>query len=189
MTIFDDRETLSGPMDEIAEPDPPQSTVAPRPTLAAGHTPSLCVAPDLVGLDALDAQGVARKAGVRLSISAWETKVGPWGMILVQHPSPGARVRPGSRVHVVQSRRPHARVPDVRGLPAEEAVELVRRMGLLAIVADDRASPSTPKGHVVSIRPIAGTLVVDGSTVVIDIAPAGRTTQDASAGVDLPTPP
>lgn len=180
MTDFDEYETRADPMSGASDTPLPLASLDHGSTSPVRPTPGRSVVPDVIGLDALDGDGLARDAGVRLSVSVWETKVGPWGMILVQHPSAGARVKPGSRVHVVVSGRAHARVPAVLGLPVEEAIELVRRAGLLPIVAVGQASGAAPIGHVVSIRPTAGTLVTDGSVVAIAVVPAEGAVPDAS---------
>ncbi len=185
MTDIDDYETRAEPMSAASDALVPPTSLNHGSTVPVHRTPGRRVVPDVVGLDALDGDGLAREAGVCLSVSVWETKVGPWGMILVQHPSAGARVKPGSRVHVVVSGRPHARVPEVRGLPVEEAIELVRRAGLLPIVAVGRASGSQPSGHVASIRPTAGTLVTDGSVVAIAVVPVEDAAPDGSPDAPL----
>ena len=185
MTDFDEYEARGELLSGASDSPLPLASLDPGSTNPTRRPPGRRVVPDVVGLDALDGDCLARDAGVQLSVSVWETKVGPWGMILVQHPSAGARVKPGSRVHVVVSGRTHARVPAVRGLPVEEAVELVRRAGLRPIVAVGQAAGSAPVGHVASIRPTAGTLVTDGSVVAIAVVPAEGAASDGSPDATL----
>ena len=40
------------------------------------------VTPDVIGLDLVEAHRMARRHGLRLTVSVWETKIGPWGMVL-----------------------------------------------------------------------------------------------------------
>jgi serine/threonine-protein kinase len=134
--------------------------------------PESIVAPDLVGLDAIEAHVLARHAGLRVAVSVWETKIGPWGLVLSQQPSPGTPTTPRSRLQVVVAGRPHRTVPDVRGLPLRSAMTELRRVGLQPMTSSERMSRSVPSGHVVSTRPAAGSLVVDGSAVELTVARA-----------------
>lgn len=127
-------------------------------------------APDLIGLDALDAHALARDAELRLSVAVWETPIGPWGMVLDQQPSPGAHVRRGSPIRIVVSGRPQLRLPDLRGLPLQTATDELSWLGFVPLVDGRRATRSVPAGHVVSSRPAAGTLTAHGSVVALTVA-------------------
>ena len=129
-----------------------------------------CHAPDLVGLPAVEAHAAARSAGVRLSVSVWETTVGPWGMVVDQRPEAGTRVRRGGGLRVIVSGRPHAPVPEVRGLPLEAALERLCWLGFVPLLKARRPSKSVPAGHIVSTLPCAGSLLTDGSVVALTLA-------------------
>lgn len=138
-----------------------------RPTVPYGPADGPA-APDVVGMALLDARRLAGQHGLRLVVSVWETKIGPWGLILSQHPAAGSTIRRGERVHVVVAGRPHLVVPDVAGLESGVAMERLRRAGLQPVHGAQRSSRSIPDGHVVATRPRAGTLVVDGSSIVVE---------------------
>lgn len=125
--------------------------------------------PDVVGMEVLDALHLLRQHGLRLLVSVWETKIGPWGMVLSQQPEPQSRVRRRSRVQVVVAGRPHLVVPDVCGLEIGAAMERLRRAGLRPARGRERVSRGVAPAHVVAMHPRAGTLVVDGSRVVLDV--------------------
>ena len=142
-------------------------------------------APDIVGLGVLEAHAAARQLGLHLSVSVWETKLGPWGLFLSQRPEPGARVRVGTRIEAVVAGRPYLAVPDVVGLAGPAAIESLRRMGLQPIITAERASRTVDAGAVVLTRPSAGSLVVHGSRVSLVISrghAAGRAGRRPSSG-------
>ncbi len=139
--------------------------------------------PDVIGLDILDAHRLVRSVGLRLAVSVFETKLGPWGSILSQQPEPGASMRTGSRVHAVVAGRPHLTVPDVRGQRPDVALDALRRCGLEPIVTEWRASRTAEAGTVASTRPSAGTLVVDGSRVTLSISSGQPVRRRSTHGV------
>jgi serine/threonine-protein kinase len=154
-------------MDERAAPESPLAALSVHRAVADGRQPVARVlqAPDVIGLQVLDAHAAVRKLGLRLAVSVWETKLGPWGSILSQRPEPGARIRVGTRIQAVVAGRPHRAVPDVRGQRLDVAIEALRRHGLQPVVIAGRASRTIERDTVVSSRPSAGALVLDGSRV------------------------
>ena len=109
-------------------------------------------------------------AGVRLSVTVWQTLVGPWGLVLDQSPEPGTRVRRGTRLHVIISGRPHQPVPDVRGLSLEAAIEQLSWLGFIPLTTARLRSREHPVGQVIEIRPTAGTVLAHGSVVALSVA-------------------
>lgn len=128
------------------------------------------VVPDAIGLSVLDGHALVREQGLRIAISVWQTKIGPWGLILSQHPEPGSVVRSGSPIQVVVAGRPHLTVPDVRGLPRFSAMDMLRRLGLRPEVAGERRSRSVEQDSVISTLPGAGSLVADGSCIALEVS-------------------
>jgi serine/threonine-protein kinase len=131
-------------------------------------------APDLIGSGFHDAYALANAAGLRLSVSVWETTVGPWGRVLDQRPEPNARLRRGGRIVVIVSGRPQEQVPDVRALPLADAIDRLVWLGFVPLVESRRASCSVPAGHLLATRPAAGTLLACGSVVALAVASAQR---------------
>lgn len=127
-------------------------------------------APDLVGLALLDAQHLARTAGFSVTVAVWETKVGPWGQVLSQQPMSGTMGQAGTPIHVVVAGRPHVTLPDLRGLDAHTAVGELRRLGLVPGGREERRSMNVLVGSVIATRPTGGSLVVDGSSVVLIVS-------------------
>jgi serine/threonine-protein kinase len=128
--------------------------------------------PDLIGLAATEAYPAARAANVRLTVKAWETSVGPWGLVVDQQPAAGTHVRRGSRLAVVVSCRLRAPVPDVTGLTLEAALERLVWLGLVPLVIARRPSVSVAPGHIESTRPAPGSVAACGTVVALTVARA-----------------
>lgn len=128
------------------------------------------VVPDAIGLSVLDAHRLVREQRLRIAISVWETKIGPWGLVLSQDPEPGSVVQPGTRIQVVVAGRPHLTIPDVRGLPSTVAMDVLRRLGLQPAVSTARGSRTVERGSVITTQPRAGSLVADGSRIVLEVS-------------------
>jgi eukaryotic-like serine/threonine-protein kinase len=164
--IVDDRV----PMPELTEEMPASPVPPTSPDAQDLVRMQPCRVPDLVGLEAPDAHALARSSGVRLTVSVWETVVGPWGMVLEQLPRAGTRARRGARIRVIVSGRPQAPVPDVRGLPLDTAIEHLSWLGFIPLTTARRRSQNQPVGHILSIRPAAGTILGYGSVVALTVA-------------------
>lgn len=61
------------------------------------------------------------------------------------------------------------KVPDVKGLSADEAEMLIQRAGLIAVVSDSNYVKTMPAGSVLDIVPVAGQNVKLGRTVYLTI--------------------
>ncbi|MEX1296011.1 MAG: PASTA domain-containing protein [Candidatus Limnocylindrales bacterium] len=168
MTL-DDRVAIPGLVDHGTAAGP---SLAPPDHEATVRRSGPRRAPDMIGLDALDAHAIARESDLRLSVTVWETPTGPWGLVVDQQPSPGVHVRRGSRVRIVVSGRPHLRLPDLRGLPLETAIDELCWLGFVPLVDARRPSGSVRAGHIISTRPAAGTLTAHGSVVALTVAKA-----------------
>ena len=167
----EDRVTIPG--QRVGEP--PSST----PLVPLDHRASLFgggarPAPDLIGLGFPDTYALVNAAGLRLSVSVWETTVGPWGRVLDQRPAPKDRLRRGGRIAVTISGRPHEQVPDVLGIPLSDSIDRLAWLGFVPLVDSRRSSRSVSAGHVLATRPFAGALLPCGSVVALTVASARR---------------
>jgi eukaryotic-like serine/threonine-protein kinase len=138
------------------------------------------VVPDTIGLNALEAHRLLRAQRLAIAISVWETKIGPWGLVLSQDPEPGSLVAAGSNVTVVVAGRPHLTVPDVRGLPHTVAADILRRAGLSPDVSSERGSRSVARGEVIATLPRVGSLVTDGTRITLEVS-RGRPAADRAS--------
>ena len=126
------------------------------------------------------------------STQDWSETV-PKGAVISQKPAAGTPVKRGAVVEVVVSRgRRPITVPDVRGLPLDEAKAKLTAAGLDVARADDVNHDTVPTGHVVSQKPTKGTLFRgDEVTLVVSKGPVmvpvpnvvGKPVQDAEAAL------
>lgn len=132
-----------------------------------------CV-PHLVGLASTEARRVARLA--RLGVTVSERYVGQelWGMVLEQHPKPGASDVPDGVVEITVGARPRVTVPDLRGRAEDEALSMLRAAGLGAGRRVTRRSDRVSEGHIVRTRPRAGSEVSSGTRISYVIAAGPR---------------
>jgi beta-lactam-binding protein with PASTA domain len=163
------------------EPEPPSGSATPRPAIKPAarpierSIPRTGPAPELVGLGCLEAHALAAAAHVRLTVSVWVTDTGPWGRVLDQRPSPGALLKRGARIAVIVSGRPYEEVPDVRGLPLDDAIERLTWLGLVPLADVRRPPRALPDAHIASTRPPAGSVLSSGSVVALMRAAEPRT--------------
>lgn len=167
----EDRVTIPGQAVGEASSSPPLVPPGHQAGLPGGRARP---APDLIGLGFLDAHAMTAAADLRLSVSVWETSIGPWGRVLDQRPEPTRRIRRGGRIGITVSGRPHEQVPDVRGMPLPDAIERLVWLGFVPIADLKRPSRSVSAGHVVATRPAAGALLACGSVVALTVARAPR---------------
>ncbi len=112
----------------------------------------------------------------------------PAGTVLAQRPAADAPATPGSAVDLLVSDGPSPErtfLPDLVGMPLDEARDWVRLAGLPAdrVQVDPVSVPDVPPGHVVGTTPAAWhPFRSDGTTVRLLVADpdagAGRTTLD-----------
>lgn len=91
------------------------------------------------------------------------------GTVVGQAPLPGQLARPGATTRLMVSLGPERRsVPEVEGLRADRAGDILRSAGL--VVQVDSAQDTRPRGRVVSISPAPGTEIALPHTVRITVS-------------------
>lgn len=140
--------------------------------------------PDLTGLSQSDAEARLADAGLELGTVAQEQSATvPAGAVIRQDPAPGEQVDKGSSVSIVVSTGSPSPSPTPTPSPTASAVEVPNVYGMQSAVAEQqltalglaaafRQKPNTGQqpGTVVNVRPDTGTLVPEGSTVLLVIA-------------------
>jgi hypothetical protein len=117
-------------------------------------------------MDLESARATAADAGLDLDVTRRRTDDAPPGTVLSQDPAAGAEVRPGDTIRVEVARQgATVVVPSVRGMPVEDAVNVLLEADLLPGSRTDRTHGSVPAGAVIRTDPRAGTEVERGSTV------------------------
>jgi len=138
--------------------------------------------PDLSGMTQSAATTTLSAAGLTLGSVTYEQSTAvSAGLVIRQDPAAGEKVDPGSSVSIVISAgsptptaSPSAStgsiaVPPVYGMPYGAAAAKVTGVGLVP-TSKKKLGTGQPPGTVVSVRPDAGTMVAEGSTVLLVIA-------------------
>ena len=138
------------------------------------------VVPDVTGRDLATSIVQLHEANLEVGDVAEIPARLPVGTVIAQRPSEGSIVAPGEPVHVLTSAGPPAErgfLPDLVGLPIEEARDVARLAGITAdrILVDAVAVPGVPTGQVVAMTPRPWFDVrIDDVTVRLQVAdPAG----------------
>jgi serine/threonine-protein kinase len=147
--------------------------------------------PSLVGLDRTAAARDATDAGLLMKIVERRTSEDPRGLVIEQHPGPGAFLSEGDEITVVVSRGPPPiPLPDVAGLPVAEAQAALEQAGFVVAIARE-FNEEVAKDIALGTDPIAGTkrrpestvrlIVSDGPKPVPVPEVAGKTYDEAVA--------
>ena len=121
--------------------------------------------PDLQGLPVETARIQSDAAGYKPRILLQDGP-GRAGTVLRQHPPPSAILHHGGSIdlHVTRGARQVA-VPDVRGMPVDEAQRVIRQAQLSPGDVTYRTIPDSEPNRVIATDPAAGATVDAGSTV------------------------
>jgi serine/threonine-protein kinase len=139
--------------------------------------------PDLANLTQADAEARLADAGLVGAVTQATSTTVPAGSVISQDPAPGTKVDKGSTVsYVVSTGSPSpsptptptpsasgVSVPNVYGMQSTVAAQELTAVGL-AVAYREKKNTGQQPGTVVKIRPDAGTVVPEGSTVLLVIA-------------------
>ncbi len=143
--------------------------------------PPVGVVPNLVGLPLDEAERIVRVQGLSLQVVGTRLTTGPADVVLEQTPMPGGLVPDDRTVRVVVSGRatPTALVPvpDVFGLPLDQAKVVLEEAGLRLGEVRRAHDAAVPAGLVLEQNPRAGVSVAVGTAVDL-ILSAGPPPQD-----------
>jgi beta-lactam-binding protein with PASTA domain len=131
--------------------------------------------PDLAGMTLADAQAALETAGLGSRVVQMNSDTVPAGSVIVQSPSSGSSVAPGTVVAVVESLgappmgTEYVDVPDVTGMERAMAKNTLETAGF-DVEELELANAAVAKDTVFSQIPIAGQQAAEGSTVLIIIS-------------------
>jgi beta-lactam-binding protein with PASTA domain len=128
--------------------------------------------PNVVGLAQRDA--VARLHGAGFRVDSYpEASSRPRGTVLSQRPAGGTRVPASSRVRINVSlgsgERPLRAIPDVTGMPENEAKQRLVELGFTVRSVDQPAADDSERGVVLSQTPAPGGRASAGSQIVLRV--------------------
>ncbi len=122
----------------------------------AGPDPGLSVVPDVTNLPTGEALVILAQSGLRWSETTEVSETVPAGQVIRTEPAAGDSLEAGVEVLVVVSEGTGLPViPDVTGLPLEEALVALAEGGLNVIEATE-VSETVPAGQVIRTEPAAG---------------------------------
>jgi serine/threonine-protein kinase len=183
-------EPRTGRSDKVAEGQVFRQDPAPGTELDRGDTVTYWVSrgvpqatvPDLTNLTQADAETRLADAGLDVgTVSQSTSTTVPAGSVISQDPAADTKVDKGSTVSfVVSTGSPSpspspsptsagVAVPNVYGMPSTVAASELSAAGL-TVAFRQKANTGQEPGTVVKIRPDAGTVVPEGSTVLLVIA-------------------
>lgn len=140
-------------------------------TLIPSLGPRLVTVPDLAGLSEDAAKAQLKEAGLKVDdVTRVPDPETPRGQVLRTSPRAGAEVKPGSKIDVVVSAG--LVMPDVRGMPRDQAAETLEGQGFVVDVQERNADaePCT----VISQSPEAETPMNRGDDVTLIVARCHR---------------
>jgi eukaryotic-like serine/threonine-protein kinase len=140
-----------------------EATVMLVPSLGAKRV----TVPKIQGMSVTDARSTIASAGLQIgAVRRYENLQVPRGTVLRSSPDVGERVREGSRVDILVSAG--MRMPDVSGMPKDEAAAYLGERGLAVTVneIDDDAEPCT----VIAQNPKARSEVDQGLPVTVTVS-------------------
>jgi serine/threonine-protein kinase len=120
-----------------------------------------------VGEKVGEAEAQVVSLGLTATIHRQATETTPAGIVFKQDPVSGTRVDKNGAVSLWESTgKPKVKLPDVRGLPQADAEKQLHDVGMKTKI---KQVPGGTKGQVVAMVPSAGTVVVKGSTVTLNV--------------------
>ena len=126
--------------------------------------------PEVRGLALAEAQRVLRGVGLKVRTQEIASRDYPPGVVIIQKPLPGTKVKRGRRVILTVSKGARrVRVPQLKGQDAEHAKAELRKLGLFPKVVEVTSSEAEP-GQVLDTRPLPGAVVREGDTVVLVVS-------------------
>ncbi len=162
------------PIARIAQQDPPAGSAvrhgrSVRIWLSAGARDMLV--PGLVGVNDRTAEARLRQDGLDVaSVADIRSSDYPADVVIAQDPPPGARA---ARVAVLVNRGELSGgfvMPDVIGVGADAATELLRSVGLRVTVVGQQPYPGVPAGFVLRQHPPAGFQITPGQPISLEVS-------------------
>ncbi|MEW5980828.1 MAG: PASTA domain-containing protein [Acidobacteriota bacterium] len=162
------------PPGRIAQQDPPAGSAvrhgrSVKVWLSEGARDMLV--PSLIGSNDRTAEARLRQDGLDVArIADVRSSDHPADIVIAQDPPPGAR---SSRVSLLVNRGELASgfvMPDLIGVPAEAALELLRTGGLRVTVVGQQPYPGVPGGFVIRQHPPAGFQITPDQPISIEVS-------------------
>ncbi|MFD3607501.1 Stk1 family PASTA domain-containing Ser/Thr kinase [Streptomyces atroolivaceus] len=146
--------------------------------LVISRGPEIVEVPDVESLALADARRELKKSGFAPGMVTREFSAEiDRGKVIRTDPRAGTERRPDSAVALVVSKGSPVDVPDVTGLPAEEATAALDKAGLEAKVLPDRVNSPEAAGEIARQTPGSGAEAAEGDTVELTVSKGPRMLQ------------
>ncbi|MFD8802786.1 Stk1 family PASTA domain-containing Ser/Thr kinase [Streptomyces atroolivaceus] len=146
--------------------------------LVISRGPEIVEVPDVESLALADARRELKKSGFAPGMVTREfSEEIDRGKVIRTEPRAGTERRPDSAVALVVSKGSPVDVPDVTGLPAEEATAALDKAGLKAKVLPDRVNSPEAAGEIARQTPGSGAEAAEGDTVELTVSEGPRMLQ------------
>jgi len=146
--------------------------------------------PNVTGLSESEAREVLIESGLSPSVEYEPSQSVPVDYVIHQSILPDTDVRRGDVVVItVSSNLPVYPVPDVVGLPEEEAVDVLTEQHDFDVLVDEDESDTVPEGYVISQTPDAGSSQLAGATIVITVSTGTPQAEGTPPPAATPAPP
>ncbi|HWV87198.1 MAG TPA: PASTA domain-containing protein [Capillimicrobium sp.] len=166
------------------EPGTP-AEVGSRVTLVVSSGPEQVEVPTVVGLSRDEARDTLEAAGFVVRTEQQEDENAEEDTVLSQDPAAGTQLARGETVTVTVAVEPRTvRVPDVTGLPVDEAVNALADAGLVPNQVSETVTDEDDDGVVLDQRPAPGRTVDRNSRVTVTVGAYEPPSTDTQ-----PTPP
>jgi beta-lactam-binding protein with PASTA domain len=133
--------------------------------------------PNLVGKPLSDASEIIKLSGLSLDDIVYEDNEQPFNTIINQYPNAKDKVATGSEIDLVLSSGLSVQIPDIVGIPLNEALGKLSGAGLKSQPEImHTTSEKYPKNYVIEVTPEVGTYVAPHASVTLEVA--GKLTKE-----------
>ena len=149
---------------------PPPTTTPPTTTAPAPTPPRPATVPDVVGQELADAARAFGDEGLKVSVKPVPSNEAR-GTVIAQAQPAGTERKRGDTVQVnvaIGANPPaNAAVPDVAGLPQQEARDRLEAAGFEVLAIELETADRSREGRVLSHTPSGGAQIANGSLVIL----------------------
>ncbi|WP_203185702.1 Stk1 family PASTA domain-containing Ser/Thr kinase [Streptomyces pratensis] len=146
--------------------------------LVISRGPEIVKVPDVESLALAEARRVLKKSGLEPGMVTREfSEEIDRGKVIRTDPRAGTERRPDSAVALVVSKGSPVDVPDVTGLPVEDATAALDEAGLTTKVLTDRVNSPEAAGEIARQSPGSGAEAAEGDTVELTVSKGPRMLQ------------
>ena len=158
--------------------------------LVVNSSGAMIKVPNLKGKTEDAAKSILKDAGFIYEILYVEDAETAKGVVIGTDPDPGKEVAVSSNIKLFVSKGPASKnviVPNVVGKSINDATSELSEKGLKVSSNINREKSEKPKDSVITINPLPGTEVKEGSSVSLTVSSGEAVQKNVSISVDLPT--